>query len=65
MLPEEIYAEINILQSQIDENEKNFDIALQNPHQLELARNIYKIIKMLEGRLSELKIRIKKKSDPD
>ncbi len=55
MLPEEIYAEINILQSQIDDNEKNFDIALQNPHQLELARIIYKNIKMLEGRLTELK----------
>lgn len=55
MLPEEIYAEINILQSQIDENEKNFDIALQNPHQLELTRIIYNNIKMLEGRLAELK----------
>jgi hypothetical protein len=65
MLPEEIYAEINILQSQIDENEKNFDIALQNPHQLELARVIYKNIKMLEGRLAELKIHLNNKSDPD
>ena len=55
MLPEEIYAEINILQSQIDENEKNFDIALQNPHQLELARIIYRNIKMMESRMAELK----------
>ena len=55
MLPEEIYAELNILQSQIDENEKNFDIALLNPHQLELARIIYRNIKMLESRMAELK----------
>lgn len=64
MLPEEIYAEINILQSQIEENEKNFDIALQNPHQLELARIIYKNIKMLEGKLVELKIDLNIKSAP-
>jgi hypothetical protein len=60
MLPEEIYVEINILQSQIDENEKDFDIALQNPRQLELARIIYKNIKMMEGRLVELKILLNK-----
>ncbi len=65
MLPEEIYAEINILQSQIDENEKNFDIALQNPYQLELARIIYKNIKMLEGKLAEIKILLNNKSDSD
>ncbi|HXB31433.1 MAG TPA: hypothetical protein VNW49_16520 [Puia sp.] len=65
MLPEEICTEISILQSQIDENEKNFDIALQNPHQLELARIIYKNIKMMEGRIAELRIHLNKKSGPD
>jgi hypothetical protein len=65
MSPEEIYTEMNFLQSQIDENEKNFDIALHNPHQLELVRTIYKNIKMLEGRLTELKILLNQKSDPD
>ena len=65
MLPEELYAEIKIIQSKIDENEKNFDIALQNPHQLELARIIYKNIKMLEGKLAELEIHLNNKSDPD
>jgi hypothetical protein len=65
MLPEEICTEISILQSQIDENEKNFDIALQNPRQLELARFIYKNIKMLEGRIAELRFHLHKKSGPD
>jgi hypothetical protein len=65
MSSEEIYTEMNFLQSQIDQNEKNFDIALNNPHQLELARTIYKNIKMLEGKLTELKILLNQKSGPD
>ena len=60
MSPEEIYSEINLIQSQIDESEKNFDVALLNPHQLELARIIYKNIKMLESKIVELKILLSK-----
>jgi hypothetical protein len=53
---DDIYTEISSVQLEIEENEKNFDAALQDtPSQLELARVIYKNIKVLEGRLSNLK----------
>ena len=54
---EELNAEINYVQLQIAENEKNFDIALLDPPtQLEVAREIYRNIKVLESRLASLKI---------
>ncbi len=65
MSPEELYAEINYLQLQIDVNEKNFDIALQNPAQLEYARQLYLNIKALEERLAELKILLHQNLKPD
>ena len=57
MSPNDLYDEIHSLQLEIEENEKNFDAALQDtPSQVELARTIYKYIKVLEGRLSDLRI---------
>lgn len=57
MTPNDVYGEIHSLQLEIEENEKNFDAALQHtPSQVELARIIYKNIKELEGRLAELRI---------
>jgi hypothetical protein len=57
MTPDDIYTEIHTLQLEIEESEKNFDAALQNtPSQVELARIIYKNIKKLEGRLTDLRI---------
>jgi hypothetical protein len=57
MTPDDIYAEIHSIQLEIEENEKNFDVALQNtPSQVELARIIYRNIKTLEGRLSDMRI---------
>ena len=57
MSPDDLYNEIRSLQSKIEEHEKNFDAALQHtPSQVDLARTIYKNIKTLEGRLSELRI---------
>ncbi len=57
MSPDDLYDEIHSLQLEIEENERNFDSALQNtPSQVELARTIYKNIKVLEGRLSDLRI---------
>jgi hypothetical protein len=57
MTPGEIYTEIFSLQLEIDENEKNFDAALQDtPSQVELAKIIYRNIKKLEGRLADLRI---------
>jgi hypothetical protein len=54
---ENLYAEIDSLQLQIEENERKFDIALlEPPTQLELAREIYRNIKVLESRLADLKI---------
>ena len=59
---EDLYDEMNSLQLQIEENEKNFDIALQHtPTQLEHARLLYKNIKVLEGRLADLNILLNKK----
>jgi hypothetical protein len=56
MLPGELHKEIISLQLEIEANEKSFDAALQHtPSQLELARVIYKNIKVLEGRLADLK----------
>ncbi|HEY2350699.1 MAG TPA: hypothetical protein VGH64_16885 [Puia sp.] len=56
MLPGELHKEIISLQLEIETNEKSFDAALQHtPSQLELARIIYKNIKVLEGRLADLK----------
>jgi hypothetical protein len=57
----EISAEINSLQNQIDDNEKNFDIALQDPHQLEYAKQLYRSIKLMESRLAELSILLSNK----
>ena len=65
MLPKELYAELNSLQSQIDDHEKNFDIALQNPAQLGYARQLYLNIKILEERLAELKIFLHQNLNPD
>ena len=60
---DELYAEISSLQLEIDENERNFDAALQHtPSQVDLARKIYKNIKALEGRLSDLRILLDKNS---
>jgi hypothetical protein len=63
MLPEEIYSEINTLQNQINDHERDFDIALQTPHQLEQAKRIYKNIKVMEGRLAELQILLRRNTD--
>ena len=65
MLPEEMYTEINSLKLQIDDHEKNFDIALQNPAQLGYARQLYLNIKVLEERLAELKILLYQNLKPD
>ncbi|HET7002754.1 MAG TPA: hypothetical protein VFI33_15625 [Puia sp.] len=57
MTSEEIYTEIHSLQLDIEENERKFDEALQDtPSQVELARTIYRNIKVMEGRLSDLRI---------
>jgi hypothetical protein len=63
MLREEIYAEITTLQDQINDHERDFDIALQTPHQLEHAKRIYKNIKLMEGRLADLHILLRKNTD--
>jgi len=53
----EIYTQIRSLQLEIEENEKNFDAALQDtPSQVELAKIIYRNIKILESRLTDLRI---------
>ena len=65
MLPEDIYAEINSIQTQIDNNEKSFDIALLDPHQLEYAKQIYRGIKVMESRLTELRILLIQKLNTD
>ena len=63
MSPDDLYAEIDSLQLEIEEHEKNFDAALQHtPSQVDLARIIYKNIKVLEGRLSDLRIMLDQKS---
>jgi hypothetical protein len=60
---DELYAEISFLQLEIEENERNFDAALQHtPSQVELARIIYRNIKVLEGRLTDLRIQLDQKS---
>jgi hypothetical protein len=57
MTPDDIYTEILSIQLEIEQNEKNFDSALQDtPSQVELARIIYRNIKKLEGRLADLRI---------
>jgi hypothetical protein len=57
MSPDDLYAEIHSLQLEIEEHEKNFDVALQHtPSQVDLARIIYKNIKVLEGRLTDLRM---------
>ena len=56
MSTDDIYAEIHSLQREIEEHERNFDAALQHtPSQVDLARMIYKNIKVLEGRLTDLR----------
>ena len=63
MSPDELYAEIDFLQLEIEEHEKNFDAALQHtPSQVDLARTIYKNIKVLEARLSDLRNMLDQKS---
>ena len=53
---DELYTEIHSLQLEIEENERNFDAALQHtPSQVDLARTIYKNIKVLERRLTDLR----------
>lgn len=57
MSPDNLYDEIHSLQLEIEENEKNFDAALQDtPSQVELARLIYRNIRLLERRLSDLRV---------
>ena len=57
MSPDNLYDEIHSLQLEIEENEKNFDAALQDtPSQVELARIIYRNIRLLEGRLADLRV---------
>lgn len=59
MSTDELYNEINSLQLEIAANETNFDAALQHtPSQLDLARIIYKNIKVMEGRLADLKAQL-------
>jgi hypothetical protein len=65
MLPEDIHTEINSLQLQIEDNEKNFDIALPDPGKLEYAKQLYRHIKILEGRLAELRTFLDQKSGTD
>ena len=61
---EDIYNQIRSLQVEIEENEMKFDEALQHtPSQVELARTIYKNIKLLEGRLAALQILFDQQSD--
>ena len=56
MSPDDLYAEIHSLQLEIEEHERNFDAALQHtPSQVDLAKTIYKNIKVLEGRLTDLR----------
>jgi len=63
MSPEDLYTEIHTLQLEIEEKEKIFDEALQHtPSQVDLARIIYKNIKLLEGRLLDLRILLDQKS---
>jgi hypothetical protein len=63
---ENLYAEIDSLQLQIEENEKKFDFALLDPPiQLEYAREIYRNIKFLESRLTDLKILLNQKLKSD
>ena len=63
MSPDDLYAEIDSLQLEIEEHEKNFDAALQHtPSQVDVARILYKKIKDLEGRLSDLRILLDQKS---
>jgi hypothetical protein len=60
---DELYTEIDSLQLEIEEKERNFDAALQHtPSQVDLARIIYKNIKVLEGRLSDLRVLLDQKS---
>jgi hypothetical protein len=60
---EDLYAEIHGIQLEIEENEKKFDAALQDtPSQVELARIIYKNIKLLERKLTDLRIRFDQRS---
>ncbi|MDP4265337.1 MAG: hypothetical protein Q8941_22615 [Bacteroidota bacterium] len=61
MLLEDIYAEINTLQLQIAELEKDFDIALQDYSRLGYARQIYHNIKAIEGRVYQLRILLDQK----
>lgn len=59
MSPEDIFSEIHSLQLEIEEHEKNFDAALQHtPSQVDLAKVIYKNIRVLEGRLADLRIQL-------
>jgi hypothetical protein len=60
----DLYAEINSLQLQIENNEGKFDIALQSPGQLGYARQIYRDIKFLEGKLADLIILLNQKPEP-
>ena len=62
MLLNDLYAEIKSLEFQIEDDEKNFDVALLNPNQLGYARKIYRDIKILERRLADLKILINRNS---
>jgi hypothetical protein len=64
MQQDEIKAEINSMQIQIEDHEKMFDIALQDPRQLGHARQLYKDIKNLEARIAELKL-LQVEQDPD
>ena len=63
MSPDDIHAEIQSLQLEIEEHERNFDAALQHtPSQVDLAKVIYKNIKVLESRLTDLRILLDQQS---
>jgi hypothetical protein len=63
MTTDDLYTEILSLQLEIEENERNFDVALQEtPSQVELARIIYRKIRVLERKLTDLRILFDEKS---
>jgi hypothetical protein len=63
MSPDDLYEKIHSLQLEIEEHEKNFDAALQDtPSQVDLARIIYKNIKVMERRLTDLRIMLDQKT---
>jgi cell division protein FtsL len=60
----DLNVEINSLQFQIEDQEKKFDVALLDPKQLANAKQIYKDIKVLEGRLLAMRNLFDQETDP-